>query len=249
MRNFPTSLVTACLLALAFAVGGPAMAEPTKIEVSALAHGAKFIGDRSGGARITIADAETGAVLAEGVTSGGTGDTQVIMKAKQPRWTPIVTPGAASFSTTLDIDAPRRLAITAVGPLDAALDDQVRASSVTWLLPGQSLDGERRVVVELTGYFVTVEEISLEDGVSAVIDVGMLCGCPVMPGGLWNADRIRMQAVLVGSSGRETAQLEHVEGTRYQARFPGKVGEPQVIEFHIDGMDDANVGVFRQVLD
>lgn len=244
MRN----LMTIGLLAMALGLAGTAVAESTRIEVSALAHGAKFIGDRTGGARITIADAETGAVLAEGITEGGTGDTQRIMKAKQPHWAPIVTEGAASFATTLEIEAPRRLAITAVAPMDAALEDQVRASTVTWLLPGKPLAGEQRVVIELAGYFVTVEEVNQEDGVSAIIDVGMLCGCPVMPGGLWDADRIHMQAILAGSKGRETAELKHLEGTRYQVRFPGKVGERRFIEFHLQGKDDANVSVIRQAL-
>ncbi|MDX1455893.1 MAG: hypothetical protein R3217_10605, partial [Gammaproteobacteria bacterium] len=178
----------------------PLQAEPTQLEVSALAHGAKFIGDRSGGARITITDAETGEILAEGITTGGTGNTRLIMAAEQPHWDSIATEGTASFVTELDIDSPLQLAITASGPLDAAPEDRVRASVMSWLLPGDSRTGDRRVIIELPGYLVDVLNIKQTEGrLEATVDISMLCGCPVIPGGWWDATRIDMQARLVGA--------------------------------------------------
>ena len=53
------------LLGLMFAAGA-ARAEPTKIVVHVLAEGAKFIGSAVGGAQVTIRDARTGMLLAQG---------------------------------------------------------------------------------------------------------------------------------------------------------------------------------------
>ena len=242
------TLLTISFIAMSMFIAPLVSAEPTQLEVSALAHGAKFIGDGTGGARITISDAETGAVLAEGITKGGTGDTGLIMKKAQPHWRPVTSEGAASFTATLDIEGPRHIAITASGPLDADMADQARASTTTWLMPGEHQSGDGRVVIELLGYFVQVKNLEMTDGVSVVVDVGMLCGCPVVPGGLWDANEIDMRAVLHGSSAEEVTSLQHVEGTLYHAGFAGEVGEPQVVEFQLRGKNDSNVTVKRVAL-
>ena len=63
----------------------PTLAVPTDITVRVRAKDAKFVGDTMGGARVTIRDAETGELLAKGVTTGTTGDTSLIMKIVNPR--------------------------------------------------------------------------------------------------------------------------------------------------------------------
>ena len=56
-----------------------AKAEPTDIIIRVLAKDAKFIGMETGGAKVILRDADTGEILAQGVTSGGTGNTPKIM--------------------------------------------------------------------------------------------------------------------------------------------------------------------------
>ena len=55
-----------------------------------------------GGVRVTISDAETGEVLAEGLTEGETGSTERIMKTPRGRGQPLSTEGAAAFRATID---------------------------------------------------------------------------------------------------------------------------------------------------
>ena len=62
------------------AISAPAYAEPTPVTVRVISQDAKFVGDGMGGARVTLRDARTGRVMANGVTKGGTGDTDQIMK-------------------------------------------------------------------------------------------------------------------------------------------------------------------------
>ena len=88
---------------LALALGSAAGAEPTRVDVRVISKGAKFVGTSMGGVAITLRDADTGALLAEGVTAGGTGDTARIMAAQQPHHDPVATDDAAVFRATRPI--------------------------------------------------------------------------------------------------------------------------------------------------
>jgi hypothetical protein len=176
-------------------VAGPAWAEPTPVKVHAISQDAKFIGDSMGGVEVVLRDAKTGKILAKGLTVGGTGDTKKIMEAvgRSPMLT---TPDAAHYSTTLDISVPTLVKVELRGPLGRPLTMQ-RATSERWLVPGISAgDGW---VVELPGLAIEV------DGVSAMIagraatvtaKVGLMCGCPITPGGLWDAADYEVTAEL-----------------------------------------------------
>jgi hypothetical protein len=132
-----------------------AQAEPTRITVRVLSRDAKFVGTSMGGMRVTIRDADTGEVLAQGLTQGGTGDTQRIMRQDWKRGAALSTEGAARFATTLDLDEPRRVEITAHGPL--AQPQSAGSVSVTqWLLPGKHLDQGDGVLLVLPGFAVDV---------------------------------------------------------------------------------------------
>jgi len=63
----------------AIGVSAPCGAEPTDITVRVISRDAKFIGSSMGGVRITNRDADTGEILAQGMTKGGTGNTNRIM--------------------------------------------------------------------------------------------------------------------------------------------------------------------------
>lgn len=133
----------------------PATAEETPVTVRVLSKGAKFIGSSMGGVRVTIRDAETGELLAEGVTEGSTGDTERLMQAPREPDAGLATPGSAAFEAVLDLDRPTLLEITAWGPL-AQRQAAVEASTTRWVLPGKGLAEGDGVVLELAGFAVDV---------------------------------------------------------------------------------------------
>ena len=62
-----------------------ALAAETRLVVRARARDGKFVGTSMGGVRVVLRDAQSGQVLASGVTSGSTGNTQTLMKQPQVR--------------------------------------------------------------------------------------------------------------------------------------------------------------------
>jgi len=192
-------------LAVAVAVMGvaaPAGAEPTHVTVRVLARDAKFIGTSMGGVRVTLRDADTGEVLAQGTTAGGTGDTARIMKQDHKRGVPLATAGAAAFSATLDLDAPRRVEVTADGPLGSP-QGATRVSAVQWVVPGKGLTGGDGWLLEMPGFVVEAlappDRVTLDGGPQTVglkAKVTMMCGCPIEPGGLWDANRYEVRALI-----------------------------------------------------
>jgi len=144
-----------CAVGLAVVAAAPAAAEETPVTVRVISRDAKFIGDSTGGARVTIRDADTGELLAEGVTHGGTGDTERIMRAPRERGGSLATPGSAAYEAVLDLDRPTRVEITAYGPL-AQLQSAVSASTTRWIVPGKGLTEGDGVLLELAGFALDV---------------------------------------------------------------------------------------------
>lgn len=67
--------------------------------------------------RIVLRDAQTGEILATGVTEGGTGDTALIMHKDRGSRAVLSDDSAAKFTATLDLDEPRLIEVEAYGPL------------------------------------------------------------------------------------------------------------------------------------
>lgn len=201
---------SALALAIAVAAGfGGSIQEaeaqvPTKVLVRVTANDAKILGSGVGGARITIRDAMTGQVLAEGVQEGSTGNTGLIMGTRERGATVYETDGAAGFLAELALSRPTQVLITGEGPLDAPHAMQTASRSLL-LVPGQDVVGEG-VILELLGFVVGL--LSPEDGadlpagepVEVRGKITMLCGCPTEPGGLWDANdyELLVQAVRGG---------------------------------------------------
>jgi len=145
------------LLALAAAalLAAPCRAEPTTITVRVLSKDAKFIGTSMGGARVVIRDADTQEILAQGVTSGGTGDTARIMKEPWKRGEPIATPDAAKFTAVIDLDAPRRIEVAATGPL-AQMQSRGKVSATQWVIPGKNIDQGDGILLVMPGFSLDV---------------------------------------------------------------------------------------------
>lgn len=205
MYRSKLSLV-ACLFLSTVAILAPfadtALAEDTRITVMVISRAAKFVGSSMGGVQIQIEDADTGQVLATGVTEGSTGDTDRVMRTEHPRDRVLSTPEAARFETTLDLDEPRRLRFTARGPL-AQRQAMNEVSATQWVVPGKHLTGGDGFLLELPGFAVDVlsppthvraGEAPLEVELRA--NVVMMCGCPITPGGLWDADGYEIRAML-----------------------------------------------------
>lgn len=216
---------------------------PLRVEVGVLSNGAKFIGDKTGGAEVRILDADSGEVLAEGITRGSTGSTARIMRGEGGRYGNITSEGDALFVAELELDEPRRVKISAQGPRDYPAS-MSGSSRLSWLVPGHDLAGENRVIIVLSGYIIEPEVVDVDanGNGSASVDLQMLCGCPIVPGGTWDAERISKTAVLLGNDDEERVDLVYSgKDTIYEARFSGKVRDPRSLRFELVGMDNDNI--------
>ncbi len=171
---------------------GRAEAEPTKITIRVISQDAKFVGDGMGGARVTLRDARSRKVLASGVTAGGTGDTRLIMESKG-RSPILATPEAASFTTTIDIDEPTKVNLEVEGPLNR-LGSIIHVSAERWIMPGQSTDIGNGWIIELPGLAITPNSTQEGQFLWIKAKVELMCGCPITPGGLWDAADYRVEA-------------------------------------------------------
>lgn len=181
-------ILIASLLAAA-----PSLAVPTPVTVRVLSQGAKFIGTGMGGVDVVLADAATGAKLAEGHIDGGTGDTAKIMPGS-PRGTPMADDKSAHFTTIINISEPREIRVVITGPMKPA-GVVVSKAETRWLIPGQPVVGDGWVV-ELPGLALTARR----EGGQVVADVSMLCGCPIAPGTLWDEKRFEVKAWVGGNA-------------------------------------------------
>lgn len=157
------TLALSVLLAAGPVSPAPAQAEETRVTVRVLSKDAKLIGSSMGGARVTIRDADTGELLADGVTEGSTGDTGLLVVEPRPRYADLGTEGAAGFEAVLDLDRPTRVEVTAYGPL-AQLQAAVSAGTTQWIVPGKHLTGPGSVLIELSGFVVDVLEPAVHSG-------------------------------------------------------------------------------------
>ena len=239
-----SSLVALGLLAAAAPRVVTAQEVATEVMVRVLAHDAKLIGTSVGGARVTITNVATGEVLASGVTAGGTGDTQLIMKTPHERGAAIYnTEGAAGFRATFPLSRPTLVEVTAVGPLDYP---QARASASKQLLltPGATIDGNG-LVLELHGLIVEIldEPVGTVDGGLAVrARVRMLCSCPTGPDQLWKVGRIEARLMDGGEVVTEGPLAYADETSTYSGILrPSRSGAFRLVVVAVDS-SGANTG-------
>lgn len=236
-------------LAAAATLGLPALAlaEATPIEVRVLSQGAKFIGSSMGGVRVTLRDSDTGALLASGLTRGGTGDTKTIMKTPQPRGAALSDESSAVFAAEIDIDRPRRVEMTATGPV-AQRQAANTVSATRWVLPGVGVAGGDGWLVEMPGLMVDVlapqaarkfdaprETLRIE------ANVAMMCGCPLAPEDVpWDSDDYRVTAH-VTLDGEPTGETELSHAGR-RSLFAGELdaSEPGLYEVTVAAHNPAN---------
>jgi hypothetical protein len=203
MLGFAKRMVPAMLAGVGLSLAaGPAAAEPTPVTVHVISKGAKFIGSSMGGAHVTITNVRTGEVMASGVTSGSTGSTSHIMQTAHPRGTPLSKGGAAKFAATLDIDRPQKIKVTAHGPTAQAQAANT-VSATQWILPGKGMTAGDGFLLEMPGFVVDVQEppahlklAGTPQTVALEANVTMMCGCPIRPDGLWDANAYDVTAMI-----------------------------------------------------
>jgi hypothetical protein len=86
-------------------MGIPISPAATDIVVRVMAKDAKFIATETGGAHVTLRDADTGEVLAQGRTAGGTGNTPRIMTEGRARRRVLSDDKAAGSARPLTLSA------------------------------------------------------------------------------------------------------------------------------------------------
>jgi hypothetical protein len=216
-----------------------ANAEPTQITVRVVARHAMYVGDLVEGAQVTISDAFSGEVLAQGVTAGAAGEPERLMEVARKRGLPMAGESDAKFSATLDITQPRYLQVAAFGPLQRR-DSATRTSMTQWVVPGKHLDGGDGWVIELAGLLVQGDlastSVSLAEaraGVAVEAEVAAMCGCPVKPGFYWDANQYEVAAI---------ARRGESEVGRYPLRYAGTASDfAGDISFELPGVYDITV--------
>jgi hypothetical protein len=192
----------ALAVALAF-LAAPVAAEPTDVHVRVLSLGAKFVGSSMGGVEVVLRDVATGAILSRGMVEGSTGDTAKIMGGG-PRNTPVSTADSGVFRGVIDIDEPRLVQVEARGPL-AQPQAAVTVTSQQWILPGKGpgrgMTAGDGWLLELPGLVVDAVEPAAHEVLAkgtatrrVAVNVALMCGCPITPGGMWAAERFDVRA-------------------------------------------------------
>lgn len=259
-KTFGRLALGAVAAALAGLAVGPASlageADTTRLVVRAVAADAKVIGSGVGGARVTVEDAASGKVLAEGVQRGGTGDTEAIVRRPHARGEAVYGgEGTAAFTADLALDRPTRVRVTVEGPLDAPATSRQRATRTIWMVPGRDVDGEG-LVLTLHGFLVEVLDVvstgSAGDGeLEVTARVRMMCGCPTRPGGLWDSDRYAIAARLVrdGEVVAESPMAFSGRESVFRARLPTPGEGSTSVEVVVTDTERANTGYARRALE
>lgn len=239
MHLLPRLLGAVAMLLLAVR---PAAAEPTKIDVRVIARGAKFLGGYTTPVRVTLTDADTGEILARGVTSGTTGDTQRIMTGGADNGGKRADADTAAFRTTLNLDHPRRITATVTGPLSQA-QATTTATSTQWVLPGHDITAGDGWAIELPGLIVDIADpiayhwVKAGETVPLRVGVTMLCGCAISENGPWRASDTEVEAIITINGGTPrriplrfdpgtaifTAEVSAKEGGLYEIEVRGWV--------------------------
>lgn len=256
-RRFDKPLLR--LLSIFIAILGIAFqghAEETTLIIRAKSKDAKFIGSSMGGAHIIVRDHSNGTILAEGLTAGGTGNTDIIMKQPHRRNAPLTDDHTAFFKAVIDIDKPVFVRIEAYGPINAR-QATVLSTTQLWIIPGKDILGDG-IILEIPGFVVDLlpPEVTASDKsqvakVSIMANVVMMCGCPITNGGLWDAEQYEV-AAMISKDGNvvETVKLSvHEKASRFSGQVDLEAGSYEITVYAYDpatgntGLDKTNLAI------
>lgn len=194
----PILLITLLLLSIS------SFATETKIVIRAKAKDAKFIGSSLGGAYVIIRNTTNNKILAEGKTTGSTGNTNLIMKTPIQRGNSIVDDQTAKFLAIIDIDEPTFINIQVISPFNNK-QAQAKVSTEMWLIPGKDILGDG-IILEVPGFIIDIlkprthQYIPLNSIKDKPLEINanivMMCGCTINKGGIWNSDEIEVKGIL-----------------------------------------------------
>ncbi|MBO2545858.1 hypothetical protein J0871_15665 [Salegentibacter sp. BDJ18] len=189
---------------------GSLVAQETTVMVRALAKDAKFIGSSIGGAKIILRNAETREILDQGLTSGSTGNTKLILQTPKKRYDKLTDETTAGFEAKLNIKEPTFVDVEAHAPVNKK-QAKVISSTQLWVIPGKDITGEG-VVLEIPGFVVDIlspqthERIKASNGINLKANIIMMCGCPVTEDGVWDANQYEVKAIIT-SEGSEIKEV------------------------------------------
>jgi len=194
---YPLILITFCLMMTSTLTFSQT---ETPVTIRVLSHDAKFIGTSMGGVEIVIRDVGTGEILSSGITSGGTGDTDLLVLNEKSRYGEISTSESAAFQTNLSLTKPVFAEIKATFRT-AYAGHPIVQSQTQWLIPGKEMTGDG-IILEMPGFATRIlhplPHQSITSQEEAYIDffMIMLCGCPISPGGTWDSDPMNVEALI-----------------------------------------------------
>lgn len=234
-------------LIMSFLLSFPSVAQETKLMVRVKSKDAKFIGTSIGGAKIYIRDAFSQDLLAEGITSGSTGNTEVIMKQAHQRRKNLSDSNTAGFLAKLDLEKPTFITVEAVAPHNAA-HAQVKSSTQLWVIPGKDIVGDG-IVLEIPGFIVDILSPQRHETLDSSLvelkaNIIMMCGCPISPGGMWDANDYEVKAII----SKEGKKLEEItlkytgKTNTFSGNFKGSSGFYEAVIYAYDSVT-GNTGV------
>ncbi|MEY8759119.1 hypothetical protein [Chryseobacterium tongliaoense] len=248
-------------LCLLLVCGFACSATETQIIIRAKARDAKFIGSSLGGAYVIIRNKINNKILAEGKTSGSTGNTDLIMKVPKTRESSIVDDGTAQFLAKIDITEPTFVNVEVLSPFNNK-QAQAIVSTELWLIPGKHILGDG-IIMEIPGFIIDILKPrthqymalkSLKDKKLPIeANVVMMCGCVVEKGGVWNPDKFEIKAILKrnGTYLSETS-LSFVSTNLFETSVPiAEGGNYELIVYAYDsktgntGVDKINYVIYE----
>ncbi|MGG7467653.1 hypothetical protein ACVVIH_02065 [Chryseobacterium arthrosphaerae] len=193
------------ILIAAFLLGNLMVsATETKVMIRAKARDAKFIGTSLGGAHIIVRNKLNGKILAEGNTTGSTGNTDLIMKKPKIRGNSIADEQTGGFIANIDIDEPTFVTVEVISPLNSR-QAQATVTTELWLIPGKDILGEG-LILEIPGYIIDILKPRTHQYIALntikdkpflfQANIVMMCGCVIDKGGVWNSDEIEVKGIL-----------------------------------------------------
>ncbi len=197
-------IIYSILLSILFLCAAELHALPTKIAIRVKAKDAKFIGTGIGGALVIVRDNQTGSLLSHGVTTGGSGDTKILMQTPLARYQSQTDSTTAGFVATIDIDEPTLVDIEVQAPLSRR-GAAIKGATQLLVIPGKDILGDG-IIIELPGLILDIlspythQSLSKDSfskgGFIFRVNLVMLCGCPIATGGVWNADDFEVKGYL-----------------------------------------------------
>ena len=194
-------LIASAIIVLGFLHAG---AQTTKVVIRARAKDAKFIGTPIGGALVIVKNDLTGEILAKGLTTGASGNTDLLLKKPINRGQTLTDSTTAKFVAAVNITEPTFVDIDVIAPVNRR-NGTVKASTQVWLIPGKDILGDG-IILEIPGFILDVlyptthqfiKIDSIKNGeLKFKASLTLECGCPITKGGVWNSDDITVNAIV-----------------------------------------------------